>query len=245
MPDTPIRQLSTRLDREWAHLTTRIAVVRRARSWAITDAPFGTLDELLALAGHRTTDAMDGPDPTAAARADELLGRLLALAPTEPIAARVVLQRILPGLMSIVRAEQRRDAGTDAMSELVAEAWVTITRPRSDALPSSDVAARLLNEARHRAFVRPRRRRRIAEEFGVDIDVAVPAHSSSFDEVVAVLAEARRGGLPAAHLDVVRGLLDHGTSRRLAAATGITARTVYNRKRDAVARIRRCALAIA
>jgi hypothetical protein len=249
MTDDTYRQLSRRLDREWALLRTRPKVLRRVRSWGVTDAPFGSLDELLAHAGYRASPEMrrcsePGLDngPAGADCADEVLGRLLTLAPAEPLAARIVLQRILPGLFAIVRTEQRRDAGLDALDELVAEAWTAITRPRAVTL-APQVAARLLNEARHRAFAGPRRRRRISEVGDVEVDVTASAHSSSFDELVAVLVEARRHGLGAEHLVVIRGLLHHGTNRRVAAVTGVTTKTVYNRKRAAIAHIRRHALA--
>ena len=114
---TEHRHLSARLDREWEQLCRRPAVVERAQSWQVTATPFSSLGELLRLAGYRVA-----PTP----EADEVLRRLVLLAADDPLAARIVLQRILPGLLVIVRREQLRDRGIDALDILAAEAWLAI-----------------------------------------------------------------------------------------------------------------------
>ena len=78
----------------------------RVRSWGVTSTPFRSLDELLRLAGFKVARTP--------AETDEVLRRLVVLAATEPLAARIVLQRLLPGLLAIVRREQQRDRGVDA-----------------------------------------------------------------------------------------------------------------------------------
>lgn len=111
------RRLSCRLDREWAQLCRRPAVLARVRAWNLTTAAYRSLPEFLALCGHdRATNPVS----------DELLRRLVAVAATDPLAARIVLQRILPGLLAIVRREQQRDRSTDAFEVLVGEAWLVI-----------------------------------------------------------------------------------------------------------------------
>src|SRR5262245_32004454 len=128
------RQLSSRLDREWDQLCRRPAVLSRVRRWQLTATPFGSLGELLRLAGHRVA-----PTP----EADEVLRRLVVVAAGEPLAARIVLQRLLPGLLAIVRREQLRDRDVDAFDVLAAEAWLAIVSYRAD-VRRTDVAARLL-----------------------------------------------------------------------------------------------------
>ena len=158
---TPRVRLADRLDREWAHLSHRREVVARARCWGVTTRPFASLDELVVLAG------LTGPRATAAGaratvvgddEADELLHRLVQRARSDWLAGRIVLQRILGGLLRIAGAEQRREPDVDALSLLVGEAWLAIARYRRPR--PGHVAARLLNDARHGAFVGPRRRRR-------------------------------------------------------------------------------------
>lgn len=229
---TSSRTLSARLDREWAQLSSRSSVVERVRSWALTDAPFRSLDEFLGLTGFHQP---------ATSAADELLGRVVALAADEPLAARIVLQRILPGLLSIVRAEQYRDPEVNAFDLLVGEAWCAIVAYRV-AERSTHVAARLLHDARHRAFTAPRRRRRcreVSSDLDQLVDTIADERRSSFEELSLAIGDARRAGLADSVLDIVRDLLRHGSTAEVAAARAITSRAVRYRQRDAVDRIRR------
>ena len=61
--------------------------------------------------------------------ANELLRRLLEVAAHDALAARIVLQRILPGLLTVVRVEQFRGHGVDAFDVLLAEASWTHDPP--------------------------------------------------------------------------------------------------------------------
>lgn len=225
--------LSCRLDREWAQLCRRPAVLDRVREWNLTDIPFDSLEQLLGLCGLSPTRRTATPD------ADRVLTRLVALAATEPLAARIVLQRILPGLLAIVRREQARDRTADAFELLVGEAWLSIVSYRADTRPT-DIAARLLNDARHRTFTAPRRRsERSREEIVTTAELDrpyAPAPTSAFDEVVGVLSDARRNGLGDDDVAAARSWLD-GSSRD----AGVTERTMRNRRARAVRRIRELA----
>jgi hypothetical protein len=226
--------MSTRLEREWQVLRDRPAALARARSWGVTPAPFASLDELLRLAGFWSAGN---------AEADRVLGALVAVAGRgDQLAARVVLQRLLPGLLAIVRREQCREPWFDAFDVLAAEAWIAISVYDVDSRPTH-VAARLLNDARHRAFTSPRRRRRF-EEVPVPpghLDGPMPAEpGSTFEELATVVSLARDGGLTDRDLVPIRDYLsDHPA--RAAAARGITLRTLRNQRDRSVVRIRRCA----
>jgi hypothetical protein len=233
---TPVhRQLSARLDREWEQLCRRPAIVDRARSWRVTSRPFRSLDELLRLAGFRTVPSDE---------ADEVLRRLVVVAADEPLAARIVLQRLLPGLLAIVRREQQRDRGVDAFDLLAGEAWLAIVTYRADRRPT-DIAARLLNDARHRAFTTPRRRQQRTPEDVVPparLDLPrMPQPGSSFEELMVVLREARQDGLADSDLAAVCGYLGDATAISQAAADGITPRTMRNRRYRAIERLRELA----
>ncbi len=226
------RSLSHRLDREWAQMCRRPEVIATVRSWELTDQPVATLGEFLALAGHRVEPGR---------QSDELLGRLVGLARSDPMAARIVLQRILPGLLAIVKAEQERNPRINAFDILIGEAWISIAGYRIDIRPT-DIAARILHDARHRAFTNGRRRR-IIEEVSCDAEtlneMVVLATTVPFDDLIGVIGEATRRGLEPAAVDTVCALLKHGTAVKVAAAQQLTTRTVRYRRDHAVGRIRR------
>ena len=231
-PAAPRRTLSARLDREWARLARRAEVLARVRSWGLTDRPFASLDELLTLAGYHAA-----PSP----EADELLARLVAIAADDPLAVRIVLQRLLPGLLAIVREEQLRDPSVDAFDLIVGEAWIAITRYRVESRPTC-VAARLVSDARHRAFTCHRRRRVVEEVITpreVMVEIIDEPLTAAFDELVGVVSEARRRGLDDESVVTIREFLSHGSSAKVAGAASRTARTIRYRHRRAVTEVRR------
>jgi len=210
----------------------RSEVIAEVRSWELTNQPFVTLDEFLALTGHRVDSSRE---------CDELLGRLVRVAGSDPMAARIVLQRILPGLLAIVKVEQERNPRINAFDVLVGEAWISIARYRIDTRPT-DIAARILHDARHRAFTNGRRRR-VVEEVSCDAEtlneMVVLATTAPFDDLVRVIGEAKRRGLEAEAVDIVGALLTHGTAVKVAAAQQLTTRAVRYRRDHAIGRIRR------
>src|SRR5690349_21482246 len=109
-------RLGIRLDREWSQLRSRPALLLQAAGWAIVDGPLHDLDQILDAVGYQT-------GWTAANEA--AMRRLVTYAVDDELAARVAIQRILPGLLSIVR--RRGAAAThDGLDELVGAAWIGI-----------------------------------------------------------------------------------------------------------------------
>ena len=85
-----------------------------------------------------------------------MLVRLVEIARTDELASRVVLQRVLPGLLAVVR--RRRRPGRDgSFEELIGAAWLAIRSCRTDRRPPH-VAANLVRDAAYRAFIAPGRR---------------------------------------------------------------------------------------
>jgi hypothetical protein len=231
-PKSPTRCLSARLDREWDLLRSRDRVVTRARSWRVTDRPFADLDELLALAGHRTARTVE---------ANAVLGRLVDVGRVDELASRVVLQRLLPGLLAIVR--RRRPDGE--FEELIGAAWLAIRSYRTDRRPER-IAANLVRDSAYAAFTAPRRRRS-ASEVAIDPRLfdETPADDSvgACEELAMLLAAARGAGVPSEDLDIVRHLVRTGSPSAVAAECKVTTRTVRNRRDRAAARLREFALA--
>jgi hypothetical protein len=226
--------LAARLDHEWDVVRSRPHVVARARSWRVTDAPFTDLGELLALAGHRTARTPE---------ANAVLARLVDAARTDELASRVVIQRLLPALLAIVR----RRASRNGLEELIGAAWLAIRTYRTDRRPER-IAANLVHDAEYAAFIAPSRRR-MASEIPIDPQLfdETPAEIvlASCEELANLLAEARREGIPDEDVDLVRHLVRVGSPAIVAAECNVTARTVRNRRDRMTARLREVAFAAA
>jgi hypothetical protein len=224
--------LSARLDREWRALRRDPAAVARAAAWRLADERFDDLDELLALAGYRSLHTP--------ARNDVLL-RLVALARRDELAARIVLQRILPGLLAVARRHRR--GGEGPFEELLGAAWLAIRSCRPER-GYEQVAAHLVRDAAYRAFTAPTRRLS-ATEISVDPHTLdeTPAvrHIGPCEELATLLEEARACGLDDRDLELVRDLVDVGSPSRLAALRKVTPRTVRNHRDRVAARLLRVA----
>lgn len=228
----PRGSLSARLDREWNVLRCRPHLIARARTWDVTSAPFSDLAELLALAGHRTARTPE---------ANAVLGRLVEVAREDDLASRLVVQRLLPALLAIVRRRRSRTG----LEELIGAAWLAIRAYRTDRRPER-IAANLVHDAEYTAFIAPSRRR-MASEVPSDpqlfddrpADVVVAA----CEELAHLLAEARRSGIPDEDVEVVRQLVRLGSPAVVAVECRITTRTVRNRRDRAAAHLREVALA--
>ena len=137
---------------------------RRATAWKLTPRALSSLDELLVLTGL-------GPGPVDPP-SDETMRRLVGLARHDDLAARVVLQRMLPGLSTCAKRNSSGfDTQLDALDELLSEAWTVI---RSFPIERRDryVIKNLLRDCEYRAFLKARRRMLVQE-------VTDPARSRS------------------------------------------------------------------
>ncbi len=236
-PPAPHHLLS-RLQLDWDRLVRSPDALRRARRWELPIAPFASLDELLRLAGL-------GADRSGGRHDDELLGALVSIAGHDELAARVVFQRLLPGVASIVRRRHSFTSRLDATDELLAAMWTVIRTYPIEQRPRY-VAAGLLKAADYAAFHRPRRR----------LSVHIPRPVATFDltpaeEVVATPAEelaelldlARKAGMEPEHLELVE-LLGRGESTlQIAARREVTDRTIRNHRAVVAHRLRTLARA--
>jgi hypothetical protein len=188
------------------------------RSWArVATSP----DATAALARWRTDPALDAPDLDALvagvwaaskADADRAHAALAARAPSDPMAARVLLQILRPGLRNLGRRLALGGSFDDVDHELLALAWEQIRTYRVDRRPTA-VAANILLD------IRKRHVRAVLE----------PAHGPvSLDHV----AEQRRPAAPSAEHEALEAevpslrraharlvaAVDHGTITARSAA---------------------------
>ena len=171
-----------------------------------------------------------------------MLRRLVVAAADEPLAARIVLQRLLPGLLAIVRREQQRDRDVDAFDLLAAEAWMAIVtyRRRSTADGHRRTTAQRrpspsIHDAAAPAGAQPARRLVPPARLDQPRD-AQPG--SSFEELTIVLREARHDGLADADLAALCDYLAGTRANELAAQRKVSPRTMRNRRQRAVDRVR-------
>ncbi len=227
------RYLLTRLQREWNVLSNRRSAVVRASAWRLTPRAISSLDELLVLTGL-------GPGPVDPS-SDETMRRLVTLARHDDLAARVVLQRMLPGLSRCAKRNSSGfDSQLDALDELLSEAWTVI---RSFSIERRDryVIKNLLRDCEYRAFLKARRRLLIQDVTDpADLDRAVEPDESGepLITIVELLGCARVAGMSPADVAIVVALLNTATVKQAAASLRVTDRTVRNRRQAVVHQLR-------
>jgi hypothetical protein len=228
------RYLLTRLQREWNLLSSRRSNLKRASAWQLTPRVLCSLDELLAVTGL-------GP-VIADASSDETMRRLVVLAKHDDLAARVVLQRMLPGLSTCAKRNSISfDTQLDALDELLSEAWSVI---RTFPIEQRDryVIKNLLSDCEYRAFLKARRRMLVHDLIDpTHFDRAIE-HDDCDEEplatIVDLLARARQAGMSDADVEVVTTLLNTSTVKEAASALNVTDRTIRNRRHNVVLQLR-------
>jgi hypothetical protein len=225
----------TRLQIQWTEIADNGSAVLRARSW-FPGATIGTLDDVLTLVGFK------GPrvDP----EGDAHLLRLVTLAREDELAARVVLQRLLPGLLAIAVRRTRfgRHRVHEVFSELASAAWLLVRTYPIERRPAK-VAVNLLRDAEYEVFAR-HARRVVARSEHITAwlpDTPVPDDDHAGTCVVEVLRLGRDCGMPDHDLRLLAELASGRHPDVIAASLGCSPRSVRNR-RNAVARALRAAL---
>ena len=235
-------RLASALTAEWQRINDRGQVALAMHRWQLASVPVcSSPDELLDRLGRDRT--------ISESEADVVLAELIEHARTDEIAARVVLQRVLPGLVNVAKRrggvfEREREF---AFNDVVATAWIVIREYPIDRRPRR-IASNVVRDAEYFAFVRHARLRSATEESHGEDSMPLTAAGtsgrsvdqppSSFELVVEVLAEAKRRGLPHDDLLLAVGLASGRAISSIAADLGVTPRTVLNRKPAVVARIR-------
>lgn len=227
------------LNDEWRRLGSDPSALAQVNAWRLPVGPVDHLDELLWHAGYgRPVDDEEG---------DRLLAVLVHRAARDELAARIVLHRILPGLIRVaLRRGPIVDGGAPvAFADLAAAAWLTIRTFPIDRRAHC-VAANLLRDIEYQTFVRSARRR--AREVGVDDieatvgelpDTEVDLDPGARREWTELVAWARRRGVDPGQLDLLVRVAGGQSSLEIAKALACTDRTVRNRRDAAVASMRR------
>lgn len=232
-------QLFGALDVEWQRLVRCPRAARLAATWQLgTNTRIATLDDVLIATGYGRLGSADSS-------ADTVLRRLVELAVDDELAARVVLQRIIPGLRRMPTRQRVPGASLAELDgEVVGAAW-TVIRTFPVATRGRFVAAQLLRDVEYRVFRLPKRR----------LATFVPTAAAAFerpaaevdrpaaDELGQVLDEAGRAGLHPDDMALLRRLAGGTSTVDLAREQSVTDRMIRYRRAAAIDRVRELALA--
>lgn len=220
------------LDAEWDELVRSPRLAEALGAWA-EDEPALRFESPAALVEQ--TERRDRP-----ADADAVLAALARRAGTDDLAARVLLQLVLPGCKRLLRLYGRRDPEEWA-ALIVSTMWDRIRHYPVDRRPER-VAANLLLDVRHRTIRAVRRHRPTAPLYGLaehDLPAVDPGPGAAAEAVSAVGAAVRRGriDLDDARL-VVLTRLGEVTVTEVAEHAHTSEQTVRKRRHRAEARLR-------
>lgn len=228
----------TALFAEWERLARQRQNVARANAWGLPGEPVEHLDEILRRAGFGVASNDEG--------LDRYLALLVGVARTDDLAARIVLQRIMPGLVAIAvrRAPIVAHGLPGAFDLITASAWMII-RQFPIERRSRRLAANLLMDIEYAAFVRDTRlkssrseeqvspERLLGIEFGQDPHADPAAEGGTLELLLHGLSAK---GLSATDLQMLRAVSQDVNSVEAAEVLGISARSVRNRRERALAR---------
>ena len=228
---------------EWTAMCGNRRLLRQVNAWGLPGLPIGHLDELLIRSG---LDGRSDDDDS-----DHYLALIQQRAGTDELAARVMLQRLMPAMLSIAtkRAPITDNGTIGAFEAVVSAAWVVIRRYPIDRRPVH-VAGNLVRDIEYAAFVRDKRLKSATIETVVGdrvLDLAGANHAranGSHDpvaadgEVEALLADLARSGLSTADIQMLRSVMNDVNSAEAGDALGINARSARNRRASALKRAR-------
>lgn len=236
-------RFSDRLDAEWQHTAATRRTVRTIRSWAehVPPAEAARFDQL--------TDAQQLIDATQRADGDagnSLLLLLVGLARHDALAGRIVVQRLLPGLISAAAKYRFLSEAGDAAEDAVGAAWIAI-RNYDVTRRTHHVAAAVISDAIYLAFRRDARRQLPSEtstEPRLLSERVACLPPPALVELADVVRTARLAGVATEDLDLIRALVCTGSPGAVARQQCVTPRTIRNRRDRVVIRLQQ-AVAIA
>lgn len=143
---------------DWESASTSSRTLRRANSWGLPGEPVDSLDEIVRRAGF------GGPSDCDAS--DTYLLALVTVAATDPLAARIVLHRLLPPVLSIAKRRGKIHPGgiEGAIGDLITQTWFVITNYPIERRPRK-IAANMVRDIEYHEYVSANRPRRTTIEF--------------------------------------------------------------------------------
>ncbi len=232
-PNSPVAKLI----KEWELINSRRKEVDVVNSWKLPGDKIKNLDQVLTRAGFNT--ARDD------SQGDSYLWLLVKRASTDELAARIVLQRILPPLISIARRRgQIMQGGVDAaISDVLPSAWTVIRQYPWHRRPSK-VASNLVLDSEYFAFVQGNRSKKV-KIFTVEprllSEIVAAPQSDDFEPRVSLenlLSLAIAQGIDSRHVEVLRAVAEGQTAATISKHYGIAERTARAWRAQAISELR-------
>ncbi|MEI7755890.1 MAG: sigma-70 family RNA polymerase sigma factor [bacterium] len=222
------------LVQEWSALSIAPSTLRRVNGWGLPGKRVANLDEVLIRAGFglEATDSVG----------DQYLFKLVIRAANDELATRIVLQRLLPPLISIAarRGKLARGGFDEALTDTVAQAWIQIRTYPINKRPIK-IASNLVRDSEYFAFVRDSRLKQLAVAWGDDVIDMIPTPETevnSEDELTNLLTEVENWNLGTRSLSVLHQLAEGKSFRSIATDAGVNIRTVHSWRSTAISELR-------
>ena len=226
-----VRKLVT----EWGAISSQPRSLRHVNRWNLPGGHVASLDEVLLRSGYGIESSYEN--------CDAFLFALVQRAAHDELAARIVLQRILPPLIAIAgRRGQITNGGFNAaFNEILGQAWILIRTYPVERRPAK-VASNLVRDTEYFAFVRNARLKKLemeswnddaAEKFVTD-----DASINTGIELALILHDAVKHGMSGAPLQLLMRLSSGETLEEVAAEAGVCVRTVRTWRSKAISELR-------
>ncbi len=191
---------------DWESANASPRVLRRVNSWGLPGGPIERLDDVVVRAGFGGPSECDD--------ADAYLFALVSRAASDPLAAQIVLHRLLPPVISIAKRRGKLHKGgiEGALCDVITQAWFAITSYPVDRRPRK-IAANLVRDIEYHEFVAEHRPRKTTVEFidhdhftasGIGILEAEVAPPPDHDDVRNLLIELELHGVSELRREIVR-----------------------------------------
>lgn len=219
--------------REWERLRARPDALGRAAGWHLVTVPLTDLDQIV--------ERASAPRPQEVQ--EDVLHRLVRHAREDDLAARVLLQRLLPDLVLLHRQRGWQRWHDVGFGDLLATGWTVIRTYNPDRRPAR-LAKSLVSDVEYREYQAERRRighGRPSDPRVFD-ELVAAAHSDPTVELAELIGDPR-AGLDDDDRDLVRRLLSGRMANDIARELDITPRTLRNRRQRIAVRLREVAVA--
>lgn len=223
--------LVVQLHREWRRLRRNPIHLVRAAGWEIVSGSLDDLDTLLTQIGFETRHTVVH---------EAALLKLVGIARHDDLAARAVVQRLLPGSLSVVRRHLQQGRDHDAVADMIGALWIAV-RTFNPARRPSCLAAALIGDAEYLAFKRANRQRSSGERpTDFPFDVAQPERDlHPWEELAALVQQAADAkAADADDLAYLHCLLETPRTVDIAHKLNLSPRTIRNRRDRATQHLR-------